>query len=185
MTPCWKYRVVRRLTLPGILVLLLGLLAGCTPPDQPIVALSVQDGRPVGVLVTCDGAFSQLSVYEDGSYEGTGTSTRWHISGTPAQEVVEVPLLGPPPQGWELHGSGETPAAGGGGPEKTRPLTELRPGASYGLGGWSSGDAITVPFTIADFDRIGPEQVLAPKDHRTTRIMSRNDFLRTARMSCD
>ncbi|SCG56814.1 hypothetical protein GA0070609_3203 [Micromonospora echinaurantiaca] len=176
---------MRRLTLPGILVLLLGLLAGCTPPDQPIVALSVQDGRPVGVLVTCDGAFSQLSVHEDDAYEGTGTSTRWHISGRPAQEVVEVPLLGPPPQGWDLHGSGETPAAGGGGTEKTRPLTELRPGASYGLGGRSSGNAITVTFTIADFDRIGPDQVLAPKDYRTTRVMTRNDFVRAARKSCD
>ncbi|GAA2221703.1 hypothetical protein GCM10010429_56100 [Micromonospora olivasterospora] len=50
---------------PGIPIPLLGLLAACTPPREPIAAMAVHDGRPMGVLVTCRGLFSQLRVYED------------------------------------------------------------------------------------------------------------------------
>ncbi|MEU4555037.1 hypothetical protein [Micromonospora violae] len=63
-------------------------------------------------------------------------------------------------------------------------LTELRAGVTYSLGGSSRRDAIGVDFTLADLSRIGTDQVLAPRGRDSTKVMSRETFLRTARDKC-
>ncbi|MEU1689436.1 hypothetical protein [Micromonospora sp. NPDC005707] len=186
MSP-WHDAAMRRQSAPWILIPLLGLLAACTPPDEPIVALAVQDGQPVGVLVTCDGdSFSQLSVFENdaGNDQGDHTLISWAVDGTPTSETVEVHLLGQPPEGWKVRESRDLPASEAGVAVKTEPLTELKPGVRYSLSGSSHRSAISVPFTVSDFARITPDKVLAPTDHDTMKIMSRDAFVGAARDSC-
>ncbi|WBB68828.1 hypothetical protein [Micromonospora sp. WMMD812] len=178
---------MRRWMAPALLVPLLSLLAACTPADEPVVALAVQDGEPVGVLVTCDGAFSQLSVYENAA-EGDPTGRpliRWGVNGTPTSEIVEVPLLGQPPQGWTIdETSRDIPASESEVPIRTEALTDLTAGVTYSLTGSSRRDAIPVRFTIADFTRIGTDQVLAPVNHEKTTVVSRDAFVRASRKTC-
>ncbi|MFI6261879.1 hypothetical protein [Micromonospora sp. NPDC051006] len=176
---------MRRQTAAMMQLPLLGLLAACTPPDEPVVALAVLDGRPIGVLVPCDGSFSQMSVYETSEDHTTDRSlTSWRIIGQSTTEVVEVPLLGQPPEGWETAGTREASPPASGTAARREPLTELKPDATYSLSGSSGRDAIPVDFSTADFARIGPDQMLAPVDHDTTKVVSRDAFVRVARKSC-
>ncbi|MGW5559433.1 hypothetical protein ACWER9_19705 [Micromonospora sp. NPDC003944] len=165
---------------------LLLLLTACSPPDEPLVALAVQDGQPVGVLVTCDDDFVRLGVFEDDHPDDPGPRplVKWGVHGAPASKVVEVALLGQPPQGWEVADAVDIPASEAGIDVDVEPLTELRPGVTYSLGGSSRHDAISVDFTLADLPRIGPDQVLAPRGHDSTTVVSRETFLRKARKSC-
>ncbi|MGW1062856.1 hypothetical protein [Micromonospora rubida] len=178
---------MRRQAAPGILILLLGLLAACTPPDEPIAALAVHDGQPMGVLVTCRGLFSQLSVFENdhGSDADDRSLTTWGVYGDPTSEVVEVLLFGQPPDGWKVDSPHEIPGAETGSAPKIKPLTELKTGVNYSLSGSSRHHAISVDFTVEDFARIGPKDVLAPAGRNTMKIMSREAFVRTARKGCD
>lgn len=153
------------------------------------MALAVHDNRPVGVLVTCHGDFSQLSVYQnDDKDQPSSLDTpliTWGVNGTPATEVVEVPLFGPVPKGWKLDETRDIPASEAGLTVEIEPLTELKPGIRYSLGGTSHRHAVPVDFTTADFVRIGPDEVLAPTGRETMKIMSRDAFIRTARDSCN
>ncbi len=151
-----------------------------------MVALAVQDGRPVGVLVPCGGSFAQLSVYENDHQDETGNRPhiRWRVSGRPTSEAVEVALLGQPPEGWEVADAVDIPAAEAGIDVDIEPLTELRPGVTYSVSGSGGHDAIPVDFTLADLSRIGPDQVLAPRGHDSTTVVSRETFLRRARDKC-
>ncbi|MET8121888.1 hypothetical protein [Micromonospora sp. NPDC005189] len=179
---------MRRRRFPWILIPLplLGLLTSCTPPDEPLVALAVQDGQPVGVLFTCDDSFAQFGVFENDhqSEAGERTLIKWGVSGRPASEVVEVPLFGPPPDGWNVNDIVDIPAAEAGIDVDVEPLTELRPGVTYSLSGSGSHYAISVDFTVADFPRIGPDEVLMPRGRDSTKIASREAFVRKARDSC-
>ncbi|MCG5443171.1 hypothetical protein NIE79_000970 [Micromonospora sp. NIE79] len=169
-----------------LLPLPLLLLTACTPPDEPIVALAVQDGRPVGVLVTCDGYDADIRVYENGHQGEPGKRSlyRWRVDGPPASEVVEVTLLGQPPEGWEVDEPVDFPGPEPGVEVDVELLTELRPGVSYTVTGSSRRHAIPVDFTLADLQRIGPDQVLAPRGHDSTTVVSRETFLRKARDKC-
>ncbi|WP_330440965.1 hypothetical protein OHB44_14195 [Micromonospora sp. NBC_00821] len=169
-----------------LLPLPLLLLTACTPPDEPIVALAVQDGRPVGVLVTCEDRVARLAVFENNHQGEPGKRTliRWSIDGPPASEIVEVALLGQPPEGWEVAGVVGTPAAEAGIDPDVEPLTEFLPGVTYTVSGSSRRDAIPVDFTLADLPRIGPDQVLAPRGQDSTTVVSRETFLRKARDKC-
>ncbi|MGC4831579.1 hypothetical protein [Micromonospora arida] len=171
---------------PWILLSLPLLLTACTPPDEPLVALAVQDGRPVGVLVTCDDDFAQLGLFENDHPDDASDRPliRWSVNGTPATEVVEVTLLGQPPEGWKVADAVDIPAAEAGIDVDVEPLTELRPGVTYSVSGSSRRDAISVDFTLADLPRIGPDQVLAPRGHDSTAVVSRETFLRKARDTC-
>ncbi|MGC4868324.1 hypothetical protein ACLQ3B_23160 [Micromonospora sp. DT53] len=169
-----------------LLPLPLLLLTACTPPDEPIVALAVQDGRPVGVLVTCYDRDANIRVYENGHQGEPGKRSliRWSIGGPPASEVVEVTLLGQPPEGWEVDEPVDFPGPEPGVEVDVESLTELRPGATYTLNGSSRRKSIPVDFTLADLPRIGPDQVLAPRGHDSTTVVSRESFLRKARDKC-
>ncbi|MFG1840529.1 hypothetical protein ACGFH8_19160 [Micromonospora sp. NPDC049175] len=164
---------------------LLSLLTACTPPDEPLVALAVQDGQPVGVLVTCGGSFPRLSIYENHPDDGTQHPlTRWAVSGPSTNDIVEVALLGQPPDGWEVDAATDFSDSGLGTVVDVEPLTELRPEVTYSVGGRSGHNAISVDFTLADLPRIGPDQVLAPGGRNSTKIVSRKTFQRKARDSC-
>jgi hypothetical protein len=177
---------MRRRRHPWILLPLLVLVTACTPPDEPLVALAVKDGQPVGVLVTCDDSFAQLSVFENDHQDEAGNRPliRWRVSGAPAREVVEVALLGQPPQGWEVADAVDISATEAGIDVDVEPLTELRPGVTYSVSGSSHRHAIPVDFTLADLPRIGPDEVLAPRGRDSTTVVSREAFLRKARDSC-
>ncbi|MBQ0989249.1 hypothetical protein PSH03_001469 [Micromonospora sp. PSH03] len=178
---------MRRRRRPWILLPLpLLLLTACSPVDEPIVALAVQDGQPVGVLVTCEDRDARLAVFENDHQGDPGKRTliRWSINGPPASEIVEVTLLGQPPEGWEVADAVDTPAAEADIDPDVEPLTEFRPGVTYTVTGSSRRNAISVDFTLADLPRIGPDQVLAPRGHDSTRVVSRETFLRKARDKC-
>jgi hypothetical protein len=164
-------------------LLLLASLTACTPPHEPLVALAVRDGRPTGVLVTCGGRFSQLSVYRnyDSDRESfTRPHVSWRISGTPATEIVEVDLLGEAPAGWEV----ADVAASSAGPATDVALTALEPGLRYSVSGSSGRKALPVGFSLADASKLGPDEVLTANGDWETVAMSRDEFLREARASC-
>ncbi len=151
-----------------------------------MVALAVTDGRPVGLLVTCDDSFSQLGVFENNhpGEAGNRPLIRWGVNGRPTSEVVEVTLFGQPPEGWKVAEAVDIPAAEAGIEVDVEPLTELRPGVTYSVDGSSRRNAISVDFTLADLPRIGPDEVLAPRGHDSTTVVSREAFLRKARDRC-
>ncbi|WP_406080898.1 hypothetical protein [Micromonospora sp. NBC_00858] len=178
---------MRRQAGAWILIPLVGLLAACSPPDEPVVALAVHDGEPIGVLVTCDGAFSQLGVFENDNRNDASARPliTWGVSGTPMSEVVEVPLFGQPPDGFEVDEIRDIPAEEAGMAVDVEPLTKLEPEVRYSLSGSSRHDGISVDFTVADFARIGRDEVLAPRGRETMKIMSREAFVRNARSICN
>lgn len=170
-----------------LLTLPLLLLTACSPPDEPVVALAVRDGQPVGVLVPCGGRFGQLSVYLNHDDQGDQVNRpliRWGVHGESTSEVVEATLLGQPPDGWEVADTVDLTAAESGVDVDVEPLTELRPGVTYTVRGSAGRDSIPVDFTLADLSRIGPDEVLAPLGRDATTVVSRKAFLRKARSSC-
>ncbi|MEU8115728.1 hypothetical protein [Micromonospora sp. NPDC048947] len=165
-----------------LLPLPLLLLTACSPAEQPIVALAVQDGRPVGVLLTCYDRDANIRVFENGHQDDPGKRSliRWSIGGPPASEVVEVTLLGQPPEGWEVADTVDSPGT----EVDVELLTEFRAGVTYTLDGSSRREALSVDFTLADLPRIGPDQVLVPRGSNSTKVVSRETFLRKARDRC-
>lgn len=173
---------MRRLAILATLVLSGATLSACTPADQPVVALAVRDGEPVGVLVTCPGSLSGVRVYRDNATDRT--LIRWAVSGWARTEVVEVPLLGAPPEGFEVDPPTDLRTTGAGTGPDVEALTELTPGLRYSLTGHGAEDAIAVDFSPDDYARIGPDQVLVP-GKRAPRVMSRTAFLDRARDNVD
>lgn len=170
-----------------VLTLPLLFLTACSPPDEPVVALAVRDGQPVGVLVPCGGSFGQLGVYENDDDQGDPANqqlVKWGVHGEPTSEVVEATLLSQPPEGWEVADAVDLTAAESGVDVDVEPLTELRPGVTYTVSGSAGRDSIPVDFTLADLSRIGPDEVLAPRGRDATTVVSRKAFLRKARGSC-
>lgn len=100
-------------------------------------------------------------------------------------EVVEVPLFGQPPDGFEVDEIRDIPAEEAGMAVDVEPLTKLEPEVRYSLSGSSRHDGISVDFTVADFARIGRDEVLAPRGRETMKIMSREAFVRNARSICN
>lgn len=169
------------LRLTGALILVLGALAGCTPADEPIAALAVRDGQPVGLLYACrDGGYAGLSVYaEDTSDDNLYPS--WGVHGKPRTGLVEIPLFGPPPPGWEVsERSAASPSA-----VDRQQLTELAADVPYTLRADAHRQSIPIGFSTADFPGIGADQVLAATGQDRTKVVSRAAFLRKARESCD
>jgi len=182
--------VMRRLVPSVVLVLMLASLVACTRPDARILALAVRDGRPTGVLVTCDAAASQLQVVQTDTKGEPPVSgkpmMRWAVGGTPATEVIEVPLLGSPLPGWAVDDATGVTDPEGRVTVRIEPLTEFKPGFWYRLGGSSPRVALPVDFTIADFTRIGTDDVLVPARGDAMTVTSLHDFVRTAEdAACD
>jgi len=181
--------VMRRLVPSVVLVLTLASLVACTRPDARILALAMRDGRPTGVLVTCDAVASQLQVVQTDTKGEPPVSgkpmIRWAVGGSSAAEVIEVPLLGPPLPGWAVNDATGITDPEGRVTVKIEPLTEFKPGFWYRLGGSSPRVARPVDFTTADFTRIGTDDVLAPARADAMTVTSLDDFVRTAADTCD
>lgn len=176
---------MRKLAISGLLILPFGVLAACTPAAEPIVGLAVRDGRPIAVLVTCPGRTAYLSVYRDDDEPATGNAhVQWSVSGKPATEVVEVPLLGPAPHGWQVHPPRDLTASESGMDVDIEPLTELLPAVRYSVSGSSSRKAVPVNFSSADYPRIGPDEVLTSAGSDETKVMSRDAFVARGRDNC-
>lgn len=134
-------------------------------------------------MVTCDDRDANIRVFENGDHQGEPSKRsliRWRIGGPPASEVVEVALLGQPPEGWVVADAVDSPGT----EVEVELLTEFRAGVTYTLDGSSRREARSVDFTLADLPRIGPDQVLAPGGHNSTTVVSRETFLRKARDRC-
>lgn len=175
----------RRIALAMVPVL--GLLTGCSPAPQPLLALAVRDGRPIAVLMDCYDYDQDLSVSLDAEESAQpGVSPDWVVTGAGAGKPVEVALLSDVPNGRSTLSPdpGVTPQSWAWDPVGGR-LSELRPGVRYRLSGFSgTSPVLGVEFTTADLERIGADQVLAPRDYRTLRIMDREVFLDRARDRC-
>ncbi len=171
---------MRRSTTIGMLGALVAALTACTPADEPIAALAVRDGAPVGLLYVCRDGFSQLSVYEADTPDDTLIS--WRVVGDAVAGVVEVPVFGPLPAGWRPGSAG--PAASSGA-DRSRQLEELRPGVRYVLSGDSHRGSLPVGFTTDSFGRIGPDQVLVAAGRDKSEVVPRTAFERAARDSCE
>lgn len=112
--------------------LVVGTLTACTPGSQPVAALAMRDGRPLAILVTCGGDFAQISVYQNDESArptptgGVDTLIEWRVSGEPAGEVVEAPLFGTPPDGWQTSDPTSEPPEGPVGPDRVTDRADTR-----------------------------------------------------------
>lgn len=140
-------------------------LTGCTPAREPILGLSVVDGRSFAVLYPC-APDASLSLYP-GEGESADPALQWSVSTSSAAGPIEVELLAAAPPGWE------------GGPSLAVP----RPGVRYHLAGSSGVEARIVRFTTADLERIGAGQVLVPGREGTS-LLGRAEFEEQARDAC-
>lgn len=178
---------VRRLHFAIGALLSLGMLSGCSPSPLPIVAITVRDGQPTVVLVSCVGQFSQLGVYEndpDVSPKPTDdVLVSWSVYGDAATEIVEVAVFGQPPAGWETDGENQIGDPNEPGSFRVEPLEELISGVRYSASGDAQRDGISVGFTTADLDQLGDGEVLTADGYDDVRTISYDDFVRQARES--
>jgi hypothetical protein len=179
--------IVRRLLTLLLLVPAAGL-AACSPGAEPIAALAVRAGQPIGLLYACEEVFSQFSVYENSDSNDPGVHISWSVHGdvTATGTVVEVPLLGDSlPDGWEVSEPRDLTAEEAGLAVDVEPLTSLEPGVRYGLGGANRRGSFPVNFTVEDFARLSETTVLVHADRDRTETVSRDEFVERARDSCD
>ncbi|GIE28344.1 hypothetical protein Ait01nite_013890 [Actinoplanes italicus] len=172
-----------------LIVLLLvpaGGLAACSPADEPIAALAVRDGEPIGLLYACEAVFSQFSVYENSDSNDPGVHISWSVHGdATADTVVEVPLLGDDlPDGWEVSEPRDLTAEEAGLAVDIEPLTRLEPGMRYGLGGDNRRGSLPINFTVEDFPRLSEDTVLVYAGRDRTTTVSRDKFVERARDTC-
>lgn len=132
----------------AVLVLVgVAALVACTPKAAPILAIGMRDQRPVVLLYVC-AADSKVSIDPTGGVQ-PGRNTNWSARASSAATgaVVELPVFGATPAGWDLGLNSDT---------------TLRGGVHYQLTGMSHRDARVVNFTLGDLARLGAAQVLAP-----------------------
>jgi hypothetical protein len=177
---------VRRMLTALMLIPVTGLLAACSPADEPIAALAVRDGKPIGLLYACEAVFSQFSVYENTDSNDPGAHVSWSVHGDAvAGTVVEVPLLGDDlPEGWEVSEPRDLTAEEAGLAVDVEPLTSLEPGMRYGLGGDNRRSSLPFNFTVDDFAQLSEDTVLVHAGREKTRTVSRDAFVERARDTC-
>lgn len=164
----------RRLSGTAVLALTATMLSGCSPAPEPMVALSMANGKPVAIFVACNSSLAILHVYENdparrpaGGSSSEATAPIWTVRSQAPQLVTEVTLFEAPP-GWEVT-------------EST--LTGLDPGVHYSAGGVSLRHAVQVDFTTSDLEALGPDQVFSA-DRRHTGALARTAFESAAKNLC-
>ncbi|GAB3967407.1 hypothetical protein V1634_11375 [Plantactinospora veratri] len=179
-----------------LLPLVLTVLAGCTPADEPLAALALRDGEPTVLLVVCGSGGASIHLYEDSpmssaspgrtptggptpsagrhtspSSGATADRPKWSIRTDRAERVNEITLLDPtPPADWTVD-------------EST--LARIAPGVWYGISAYGHRDAFTVRFDTRAFAKLDGEHVLAPVSYREQEVMTRARFERNARRACE
>jgi hypothetical protein len=107
----------------------------------------------------------------------------WDVTVTLPKPVreVEVELLGAARPGWEITSKEQTLGSSPGSILRVVPLTSIEPGHHYTLdsskGGPEGSSAPAVTFTTDDLLKIGPGQVMAPIDHKRSKVVSRDSFI--------
>jgi hypothetical protein len=143
-------------------VLAAAVLAACSPPAQVMVGLSAREGKPIAVFVACNRSLAILTVYEtrpERQPAGSSGPMTWTVRSESPQLVTEIPLFGPPPDGWRVTDS---------------TLVSLDSDALYSAGGTSLRHAVPVDFTQADLASLDPGQVLSVDKRR--KVMTRAEF---------
>lgn len=149
------------------------------PLPEQYAALAVVDGRPTAVVAVCERPAVTVTIYRHDDVDGE--HHMWSVEVTPGEPVreVDVELFGAPRPGWEIRPKARTddPALS----FDLVPLTKIEPGYRYTLDSSESGPegtrAPAVTFTTDDLPRIGPGQVLAPKDNEHSKLVSRDSFV--------
>jgi hypothetical protein len=149
---------VRRYGIVGVVgVLLLSVLAGCSPAIRGVGAVRLDDGHGlVGVFGLCKG-FGELSTITLYAYNADGALgdeviDLARVGPAPAGHVVEVPLQAPPPQ-WHAR----------------KMAAQLAPDQTYELRAWNTNGGARVesfPFRIAELrDRADRAKSLLTKTY--------------------
>lgn len=160
-------------------------LSACYLGPDPVqyAALAMIDGRPTAVVAACGRPTVNVDIYLN---DGTTDSDlhEWSVTVTLPDQVrdVEVELLGTPRPGWVITTTQEEVVGTGLSSFKVIPLTSIDPGHHYTLdsskGGPEGASAPAVKFTTDDLPNIGPGQVLAPIDHKHSKVVSRDSFVK-------
>lgn len=173
---------MRRLLL-GITALLgLSVMTACSPPLKPLVAITMRDGQPTLVLVTCRGAFSQVTAFRNGGPSGSSSPdpaalVDWQTWGDAPSEIVEAAIFGEPPTGWETEYGDETDPSV---ISAERP-TRLEPGVPYSATGHSSyDDGHYIDFTADDLARLESGMVMTTDEDGAPATMTYDDFIAQA-----
>ena len=165
-----------------VALLILGLLTACSPAPLPVVAITVRDGQPTLVLVTCAGVSSRLGVIVNEPGSDADVMVSWAVSGKASTEIVELAVFGEPPAGWEDEAAaGATGAPGSSASYRVEPLRELVDGVRYSAHGVGTGRSAFVDFTTADLDGLAEWNVLTTDDSGGDRTVPYEEFLRHAR----
>jgi hypothetical protein len=160
-------------------------LGACYFGPDPVqyASLAVIDGRPTAVVAACGRSTVNVRLYLNDN-TANHEFHPWYVTITlpkPVQEV-EVELLGPARPGWEITSKEETRSSSPGDILRVVPLTSIEPLHHYTLdsstGGPEGSSAPAVTFTTDDLLKIGPGQVLAPIDHRRSKVVSRDSFIK-------
>jgi hypothetical protein len=122
--------------------------SGCTVPIDAVAGVSVtSDGRLVGVMMVCGHRIDGATLYMDSDdVDKQVTVGSWTADRSLAPGLATWPLESTAP-GWRA----------------TRPLVPLTAKATYSFYGWTkdnSWSSGSVSFTLADRDRLTPEEVL-------------------------
>jgi hypothetical protein len=147
-------------------------LTACSPPPEPILALGVRDGKPIGVVVPCGTtAIVDVAVHEPDPPAGASytPAPRWSVVTGALAGPTEVPLLGDVPDGWQVSDDR---------------IERFESGTSYSLGALSRRHAFPVTFTLADLDRLDADHVLAGVSYQRSEIATREAFERKGTKSC-
>lgn len=152
------------------------------PDPMQYAALAMIAGRPTAVIVVCERSTVSVDLFlNDDTVDGA--LHRWSVTVTLPGRVqdVEVELLGTVRPGWEITSSEEEVIGTGLDSFKVEPLTSIDPGHHYTLDSSASGPegarAPAVTFTTDDLPKIGAGQVLAPIDHKRSKVVSRDSFV--------
>ncbi|MET7397434.1 hypothetical protein ABZS66_28500 [Dactylosporangium sp. NPDC005572] len=187
--------MLRRGASIALLAVAASTLAACPQPTLPLLALGrTADGRAVVHLRLC-------KEYQPGLQLRTDPKDRfgdilWRVDRTVPSRAPETIELGVVPEGWAAQvRAPESPAAQASSSAALQPRpskstgpqpsptgsagkVEFQDGVVYRIDVFAQPPPTPLYFTLADLDRLGPDQV------RTDTVMSRAEFDRKAADAC-
>lgn len=140
----------------AIALIMLGLLAGCTPlRERSVMGLTKRDGTVVIALNRCGYLTVSTIAIE------TGDGDAWRIDRGEAHAVNDV-IAFEVPDGWQ---------------NTDDDFTALGAGVDYRLTGRAAGDpASAIVFTSTSLDRLGPDEVLVAGQRGKPKVVNLTAF---------
>jgi len=135
-------------------------------------------------VAACGRPAVDVEVYLNENGDADDVLFEWSVTVTLAESVpyTEVELLGAPRPNWHITSQARTIGEGESS-FRLEPLASIEPGRHYTLdssdGGPEGSSAPAVTFTTDDFTRIEAGQVLVPTDHKHSKVISRESFVKT------